>query len=356
MNVPGARGLRFAGVLGLLGVMAAARADVEARRWLADMSEALAEQSYAGDFLHLGNGPVEKLRILHRVSEGHVAERLISLGTAHREVVRHDDEMQVILSDRGVVLIEAAPAAGSLLGSVPTFAADVADQYQVEFAGSAHVLGRLARVVEVQPRDGYRFGYRLWIDEATRIPLRTDLTDGVGHVLEQVVFTSLDLHNAIPDSAFRSSVDTSRYAVVREPPPGGGTTGHADEWTLSRLPPGYSIRSRSIEHLPGTGTPATHLLISDGLATVSVFIEEPPAPPRQVVEGEGKLGLAYAYSRLVAGHQVTAVGEVPAATVEFLAVSVAPMGGQPIDLRQPSPLSPLRAARKGGRPHEPRRP
>ena len=145
MNVPGARGLRFAGVLGLLGVMAAARADVEARRWLADMSEALAEQSYAGDFLHLGNGPVEKLRILHRVSEGHVAERLISLGTAHREVVRHDDEMQVILSDRGVVLIEAAPAAGSLLGSVPTFAADVADQYQVEFAGSAHVLGRPTR-------------------------------------------------------------------------------------------------------------------------------------------------------------------------------------------------------------------
>ena len=42
------------------------------------------------------------------------------------------------------------------------------------------------------------------------------------------------------------------------------------------------------------------------------------------MEGGGQFGSAYAYSRVVAGHQVTAVGEVPAATVEFLAAAVVP--------------------------------
>jgi sigma-E factor negative regulatory protein RseB len=308
------------------------------------MTNALAGQTYAGEFLHLGNGPVEKLRILHRVHDGQVTERLVGLGTARREVVRHNDEMQVILPDQGVVLLEAAPAAGSLLGVVPTFADDVEAQYRVEFAGLARVINRPARVVAVMPKDRYRFGYRLWIDEATHMPLRTDLTDAAGHVLEQVVFTALDLGAVLTDSAFRPTIDTTRYTVVRQQSEGSDTTGHADEWTVSRLPPGYRIRSRSVERLPGTGTPSTHLLISDGLATVSVFIEEPPAPPRQAVEGEGRFGSAYAYSRLVAGHQVTAVGEVPAATVEFLAAAVTPMAGAHVELRESMPLPPLAPA------------
>ncbi len=346
--------LRVARLMVLVGAFAVAqnaRAEVEARRWLADMTEALAAQSYAGEFLHLGNGLVEKLRILHRVRDGHVAERLVGLGRARREVLRQDDQMQVILPDQGLVLMETAPSAGSLLGSLPTFEADVEEHYQVEFAGMARVIGRPAQVVSVQSRDGYRFGYRLWIDEVTHIPLRTDLTDSAGRVLEQVVFTSLELGAAIPDSAFHPSIDTARYAVVREHPEGREATGHADEWTLSRLPPGYRIRSRSIERLPGTGSPATHLLITDGLASVSVFIEELPAPPRQAVEGAGKFGLAYAYSRLVAGHQVTAVGEVPAATVEFLAASVVQAGTDRVDLRQTAPIAPLGPARSTlGRP------
>jgi len=345
--------LRLAGIAGLLGVATVARADSEARRWLADMTEALATQSYAGEFLHLGNGPVEKLRIVHRVRDGHVSERLVGLGNARREVLRNDGDMQFILPDQAVVVMEEAPSAGSLLGSLPTFDADVEEHYQVEFSGLARVIGRSARVVTVESKDAYRFGYRLWLDETTRIPLRTDLIDSKGRVLEQVVFTSLELGAAIPDSAFRTSIDTSRFSVVREHTH-AGETGHDDEWTLSHLPPGYRIRSRSIERLPGTGAPATHLLITDGLASVSVFIEEPPAPPRQGVEGEGHFGSAYAYSRIVAGHQVTAVGEVPAATVAFLAGAVVPAGRQRVELGPNAPIAPLLPSRGPRPPRHPR--
>jgi sigma-E factor negative regulatory protein RseB len=326
-------------VLGMLGTAGIAAAEPEARRWLSEMSAALAQQSYAGEFLQLGNGPVEKLRILHRVQNGQVTERLIGLGASRREVIRRDGEMQVILPDQGVVLVEAAPAPGSLLGVVPTFEADVEDHYRVEFAGFARVIDRPARVVAVVPKDRYRFGYRLWIDEATRMPLRTDLTDTAGHVLEQVVFTGLDLAPNFADGAFRPTTDITHFASIRERPK--EAAGHADAWTVSRLPPGYQVRSRSVERLPGTGVPSTHLLISDGLATVSIFIEEPPEPPRQAAEGEGRFGSAYAYSRLVAGHQVTAIGEVPPVTVELLAAAVTPQGGTRVNLGEAEALPAL---------------
>jgi sigma-E factor negative regulatory protein RseB len=346
-----ARLLRLGGLAGWLGMASLAHADSEARRWLAEMTDALATQSYAGEFLHMGNGPVEKLRIVHRVRDGHVSERLVGLGSARREVLRNDGEMQVILPDQAVIVLEEAPSAGSLLGSLPTFDSDVEEHYQVEFSGMARVIGRSARVVTVESRDAYRFGYRLWLDESSRIPLRTDLIDHHGRVLGQVVFTSLELGAAIPDSAFHPSIDTSRFSVVREHAHSGDSD-HEDEWTVSHLPPGYRIRSRSIERLPGATAPVTHLLITDGLASVSVFIEEPPAPPRQGTEGEGRFGSAYAYSRMVAGHQVTAVGEVPAATVAFLAGAVVPAGRQRLELGPTAPIAPLLPSRgPQPRPH-----
>ena len=97
MRPPGYRAAWWIGSLLGFGTAMLARADSDARRWLAEMSDALAAQSYAGEFLHLRNGPVEKLRIIHRVRDGHVSERLVGLGNARREVVRHDGEMQVIL-------------------------------------------------------------------------------------------------------------------------------------------------------------------------------------------------------------------------------------------------------------------
>jgi sigma-E factor negative regulatory protein RseB len=73
--------------------------------------------------------------------------------------------------------------------------------------------------------------------------------------------------------------------------------------------------------IAGSSVPVQHLVYSDGLASVSVFIE-PRSPQTQVMSGLAKVGAAFAYSRNLDGHQVTAVGEVPAATVEAIAAGV----------------------------------
>jgi sigma-E factor negative regulatory protein RseB len=302
-----------------------ALADDQGRQWLAAMHEALETRTYQGEFLHLANGHAEKLRIFHRVKDGRVAERLVSLSGSGREVLRKDAELQCYLPDEHKVLVETQQAESALLGRLPNFDPALEANYRVVLEGHVRsVIGRPARILAINPRDGYRFGYRLWIDEENKMPVRTELCDADGHVLEEVVFTSLKVGGTLPDAAFRPDVDASSFEWVRQA--GSAQKLLADElpWRLLQLPPGFRISSSGEQRLPGSDHPVTHLVLSDGLASVSVFIEGPPAPPRQASEGQGRVGSAFAYSKVVAGHQVTAVGEVPPQTVEFIASGVAP--------------------------------
>ena len=61
-------------------------------------------------------------------------------------------------------------------------------------------------------------------------------------------------------------------------------------------------------------------MYSDGLATVSVFIESPTSEA-EVAGGFSRIGSANAYSHVFGGRQITAVGEVPMVTVESIATS-----------------------------------
>lgn len=300
-----------------------AHADADAREWLTRMNEALATRSYDGEFLHLSNGRVEQMRILHRAAGGRVAERLVSLSGSGREIVRTDAEIQCYLPDQRRVLVETRQDPGPLLGTLPRFDASLEANYRLEVVGRARsVIGRAARVVEVAPRDAFRFGYRLWIDEDSRMPVRTDLVDAQGNVLEQVLFTTLAIGVTLPDAMLKPAVRPDGFAWIRQGR-GGAPASEPVAWRLGRLPPGFRLNSSGLQLLPGGERPVTHLVVSDGLASVSVFIEG-PAPGRPTIEGQGRVGSAFAYSKVVGEHQVTAVGEVPPQTVQYIAAGIEP--------------------------------
>ena len=92
-------------------------------------------------------------------------------------------------------------------------------------------------------------------------------------------------------------------------------------WNVVRVPSGFRMTTWRLQVIAGSKTPVRHLVLSDGLASVSVFIE-PRSPQTEAMRGLAKVGAAFAYSRDLDGHQVTAVGEVPAATVEAIAEAV----------------------------------
>jgi sigma-E factor negative regulatory protein RseB len=317
----------------LLGSVPQARGADDARAWLEKMNKALATRNYDGTFFHISGGRVETMRIVHRVRSGRVTERLQSLDGSGREFVRANDELTCYLPDQHTVLVEPRQDRGPFLGSLPQFDSSVSDFYRIEALPAAHILGRAARVIAVNPKDQFRFGYRLWLDEKTAMPLKTQLCDSRGTVLEQIFFARLDMPESIPDSDLAPTVRTDGMRWVRQGPAVDNASAALAAYRASQLPPGFRLTVQGAQTLGDASAPASHLVYSDGLATVSVFVEEqrssdsgvaaapdPLTPPP--MQGLARVGAGYAFSTIVQGHQVTAVGEVPAQTVEFIAHSV----------------------------------
>ena len=327
-------------VVGLLFVALPQRsiAAEEPRVWLEKMNRALATRNYDGTFFHLSGGRVETMRIVHRVRAGRVTERLVSLDGSGREFVRNNDELTCYLPDQHTVLVEPRQDRGPFLGSLPQFSADVNQFYRFESLPNSRVLGRSARVIMVNPKDQFRFGYRIWVDDTTAMPLKTQLCDSRGQVIEQILFARLDMPENIPDSDLTPAVRTEGMRWVRQGASHDSPSPALSGYRATELPPGFHLTVSGEQTLGGATEPAAHLVYSDGLATVSVFVEaqrdptpgtddKPRAPPEPPMQGLARVGSGFAFSTMVQGHQVTAVGEVPAQTVETIAHSVRSFNG-----------------------------
>jgi sigma-E factor negative regulatory protein RseB len=297
----------------------AVRAADDGPAWLERMSQTLASASYVGEFKLEGHGYSEQMRIVHRVRDGRVSERLVSLSGPGRELVRDGDEVTAYFPDKRLAVIERRPDRDDLLGALPRYGAELERWYQVHLeARTPELNGRPAAVVTVRPRDGYRFGHRLWIDEATGMPVRTELLDPSGAVVERLRFTQLELRNDIPESSLQPGVDKSRFHWVRQ---AAHASGETVAWAVREPPPGFRLSASSVRDIAGVASPVSQLVLSDGLASVSVFIHAPVAG-QQLAKGAGRAGAASTFSDLVAGQQVTAVGEVPPQTLQVIVSSV----------------------------------
>jgi sigma-E factor negative regulatory protein RseB len=299
------------------------------REWLQKMNQALSTRNYDGTFFHLSEGRVETMRIVHRVRAGHVTERLQSLDGSGREFVRNNGELTCYLPDQHTVLIEPRPDHGPFLGSLPRFGAGVDEFYRIEALAPARILGREAHVIAVNPRDKYRFGYRLWLDDKTAMPLKTQLCDSRGAVIEQIFFARLDMPESIPDSDLVPAVRTDGMRWVRQGPSRDNASPALAAYRASQLPPGFHLTVAGAQILGGASVPASHLgptvwprCRCSSKRSKSRCRER--ASPRRCTElaseppmqGLARVGSGFA-STVVQGHQVTAVGEVPAETVNI---------------------------------------
>jgi sigma-E factor negative regulatory protein RseB len=301
----------------------------EPGKWLERMDEALTSRNYDGTFSHWQGGRVEMLRIIHRVQGGAVSERLVSLDGSGREFIRTGSNLACYLPDKRTVLVESRPAQESLLSGFPTINDQTASFYAIKEVSRTRLLGRDTHFITVTPKDEYRYGYRLWIDDTTAMPLKTQLCDTRGHVIEQVVFASLTLAARIPDAAFKPEVVTDGFQWLRSDATPPKDPGPVDPvvWDALKLPPGFKMTLRKAQTLPGSTDPVDHLVFTDGLASVSVFVESKQqsanaSPDDAPVDESARVGSSSAFSTVIDGHKVTAVGEVPPATVRFIANSV----------------------------------
>jgi len=310
--------------LGLASQAAHAAAD-DARHWIERMSEALASRNYVGLFTHTTSRQSETMRIVHRVGKNGSTERLVSLDGSGREIVRTPHEVHVYMPDRGIVLVEPRTDDGSLAKALPVPGPQLDALYTLSLRDGKKLLGRDVVVIDIRPNDAHRYGYRLWLDEETAMPLRTVVADGLGRPVEQISFTQLEMPRRIDPKEVEASIDASGFRWVRSARPAPEPRTTLAGWRPLKLPPGFRLVASRVQAVPGVALPVQHLIFSDGFASISVFIEPGsptgPAPPQA-----STVGSANAFTTFVAGHVVTAVGEVPLETVRDVATSVVPGG------------------------------
>lgn len=344
------RGRRIA-VLTVLGCAFAAGAraadETDAHAWLERMTHSLATRNYDGRFLHVSNGRAETLRIVHRVANGVVTERLVSLDGSGREVVRTASEVMCYLPDKRTVLVEKRTDNDTLLSTVPNYNEGLKANYILKSPSSGRVMGRTARLVTVVPRDEFRYGYRLWLDHESAMPIKSELCDASGRPVEQIVFADLQLPETIPDEQLRPAISTAGFRWVRQEPMSAIVAG-PNGWTVLNPPQGFRLTITRVQKIAGAEGPVRHLVLSDGLASVSVFIE-PRSTKSVEPAGLARMGSAYVFSVEIADHRVTAVGEVPATTVQAIASSVAPSNAvrQPQESTVRKPQDDAQNARSG---------
>ncbi|MDH5618015.1 MAG: MucB/RseB C-terminal domain-containing protein [Gammaproteobacteria bacterium] len=286
--------------------------------WLSRMGAAVQSTSYEGTVIRIQDGKAEALKVVHTVSDGVIREKVVAQEGNGLEIIRNGNEVHCILPDRKSVLIEEWDDQSTLFSTLPTSEVRFGSEYDVSVVREDRVAGRQAILLAIRPHDGYRYGHRIWLDTETAFPLQTQLIADDGSALEQVKFADISLNKTIHASALAPSYSTKDFRWLTQP---SRHISHAleTEWVSSNLPQGFRAVATHGETMPGSDKVVTHIMYSDGLASVSVFVEP---QGEAIFEGPSKVGGTNSYSAMIDGHRVTAVGEVPALTVEQIATTM----------------------------------
>jgi sigma-E factor negative regulatory protein RseB len=139
-------------------------------------------------------------------------------------------------------------------------------------------------------------------------------------VVEQMLFTVLEVVDSVPESEVLPAIGTDGFEWVR--PIEARPDIESDEiWGATRLPNGFGLSLSRHSLLAGSKYPVQHLVYTDGLATVSVFVAH-AGSDADMPEGLTRFGSTNVYSLKIDGRLATVMGEVPPRTVERIANSL----------------------------------
>ncbi|HSD69021.1 MAG TPA: sigma-E factor regulatory protein RseB domain-containing protein, partial [Woeseiaceae bacterium] len=213
--------------------------------WLRSMSRALSEIDYEGTVIRRQNGKAEALKVVHKVIDGVVHERLVTQEGNGLEIVRVGDEAHCILPDRKSVLIERWDDHSALFSALPGGDIRFGAHYDLSVVREERVAGRAAVLIAVRPHDQFRFGHRLWLDRETAFPLRTELVDHNGELIEEIKFADIRLGDLVSREALKPSLSLDDFTWYAEPartPPVPAEAG----WGSNDLPSGFQVMSMTV--------------------------------------------------------------------------------------------------------------
>lgn len=286
----------------------------EALAWLRKIHDATQKLSYSGTFVYQHGGRSETSRITRDASAD--IERLEVLDGVPREIVRTRDTVKCYLPDSRLVKVDRRSAERSFPALLPERIGALARHYDIELGELRRIAGYDCQTVVLTPKDNLRYGYRLYADAKSGMLLKAVTFDAKGEDVEQFMFTQLAIGGVTREQvrprhkARAWRVEDTEAAPARLP-----------GWGLSAELPGFR-KVIELKRRMGESRPVGQVVYSDGLAAVSVFIEPMEGRADPVQTGTASLGAIHIFTREVANHRVTVVGETPAASVQRIGNAV----------------------------------
>ncbi len=296
-----------------------------AKQWLERMIEATQTLNYQGTFVYVQGPHVEAMRIFHGHGPDGERQRLFSLNGPPREIVVANNSVTCLLPKQKATFGNGDGYHSSFPISIPRELGRLESHYEFESLGEDRVAGLETQVVAIKPRDTWRFGYRLWLDQRNGMVLRSVLLDEQSRPLEQLMFTDLQVKQQIDDVDFEAEELPEAAPAPANPKPNDTTaTGEPvtqSAWQIGPLPDGFvKVLHNRFVKAPGRH-PTEHLVFADGLATISIFFEKLDGASA-ILQGGSQLGSMSAFGTTMDGYQILVVGEVPIATVQRIATSI----------------------------------
>ncbi len=297
--------------------------DTEAvRGWLDRMASAMEQIDYQGTFVYVQDGNIDSMRITHVFDGENSSERLYSITGPQREILRSNGELKCVFTEDQSVVIDKQLSQQVFPGIPINLLTNPNARYSLKLGGQERVAGHTAQVIEIKPLDKFRYGYSLWLEVNNAVLLKSVLRDSDQLALAKLMFTEIRFGDEVDLAELEPGVPDDEYVNVAPSVPLGkpASVSEQPQWHPTQLPPGFHLSSHNHENLEN-GRIFEHLVYSDGLASVSVYIEtlsEEQGP----MSGLSRIGALNAYARQRNDLQITAIGEVPELTVKTIAETI----------------------------------
>ena len=312
----------------------------EAVQWLERMNQAVLSVNYEGHFVYQCGKSLEAMYIRHENGVQGPRESLSSLTGLPREVIRDAHSITVITNQNGKLQVSQQPAVGKLTPLKSLQLGELEQNYDLHMGGATRVAGRTGVAILLLPKDDLRYGYRLVLDKMSALPLELTVIDSQNVMQSRIMFTDLRItdvdlvslqeedqgedgsrepENGDPGIRLAGLAESAKPVDITHKQPLKEVQQTDASWQFETIPKGF----RLISHQRSSTTDLHHFVFSDGLATVSLYLE-PMKEGDKAFEGFTTLGSMKVLGRQFKQYQLTVVGEVPSRTLELLANSIRP--------------------------------
>ena len=295
-----------------------AQSSADALRWMQRANEVSRSLTYTGTFIYQSDSRTETSRLVHVVDGGRELERLEVLDGSPREVTRDNNEVKCYLPDSHTLVLERRNTRRSFPAVLPEGPGGLTEVYLIRSGAPARVAGFEAQSILADPRDEFRYGRQFWVDAKSGLLLKSSLRAESGESLESFTFTELRIGGTIDREALKAHASTRSGEWKIHDLRSTESVGDDGAWVFRNLIPGFRRVSEMKRPSRPDAAESRHVVFSDGLAAISVFIEPLPQGKPRPEPGMFAMGAINVYKRFAGDILLVVMGDVPPAALKRL--------------------------------------